>query len=192
GRSDFHRLPPRQSARKQDLNSRVQIIAHSLYSRGLANGRHLCRQSESKRVLTVGCRGYGSSTRVDSVAPLGNTKVDDYYRKDSMKYCRHEEEKRNGTRWRGGGRLYIWQTWSVHRCEFCCGAFGWWVLAMKVLTPPETGAPGVLSNVEFYGLHQGDGVRKKEKRKKKKRRKKERKKRKKKGKRKKKRITRLG
>ena len=28
------------------------------------------------------------------MAPLGNTKEDDYYRNDSMKYCRHEEKKR--------------------------------------------------------------------------------------------------
>ena len=50
GRSDFHRLPPRQSARRQDLIDRVQIIAHSLYSHGRSRNRHLCRQIESIRV----------------------------------------------------------------------------------------------------------------------------------------------
>ncbi|KAL2194230.1 hypothetical protein P885DRAFT_43360 [Corynascus similis CBS 632.67] len=44
--------------------------------------------------LTVGNRGYRSSTRVGSVAPLGNTKEDNYYRNDSLKYCRHEEKKK--------------------------------------------------------------------------------------------------
>ncbi|CAP67784.1 uncharacterized protein PODANS_1_16680, partial [Podospora anserina S mat+] len=68
---------------------------HSLYSRSTkASDRHLCRQIESKRLLTVGHRGYRSSTRVGSVAPLGNTKEDDYYRNDSLKYCRHEEKKK--------------------------------------------------------------------------------------------------
>ena len=40
------------------------------------------------RVKSANCwasRGYGSSTRVGSVAPLRNTKEDDYYRNDSMK-----------------------------------------------------------------------------------------------------------
>ncbi|KAK4118280.1 hypothetical protein N657DRAFT_715966, partial [Parathielavia appendiculata] len=59
-----------------------------------ASNRHLCRQSESKKDLTVGYRGYRSSTRVGSVAPLGNTNGDNYYRNDSLKYCRHEEEKK--------------------------------------------------------------------------------------------------
>jgi hypothetical protein len=70
---------------------------HSLYSRSTRPDRCLCRQNESKMVLTVGCRGYRSSTRVGSVAPLGNTKEDEYYRNDSLKYCRHEEKKEKRT-----------------------------------------------------------------------------------------------
>ncbi|KAL0475739.1 hypothetical protein QR685DRAFT_602908, partial [Neurospora intermedia] len=84
GRSDFHRNPPRPSARRQTLRSRGTDHRHSLYN-PLNTNRHLCRQSESriKRDLTVGKRGYSSSTRVGSVAPLGNTKEDKYYRNDS-------------------------------------------------------------------------------------------------------------
>ncbi|KAK0705423.1 hypothetical protein B0H67DRAFT_383556 [Lasiosphaeris hirsuta] len=44
---------------------------------------HPCGRSESKMVLTVGRRGYESSSRVGFVALLGNTKEDDYYRNDS-------------------------------------------------------------------------------------------------------------
>ncbi|KAK0646644.1 hypothetical protein B0T16DRAFT_510985 [Cercophora newfieldiana] len=47
-RSDFLRHPPRPSARRQDLETRVQIIAHPLYSPCLREDRHLCRQSEGK------------------------------------------------------------------------------------------------------------------------------------------------
>lgn len=35
-----------------------------------------------------------SSTRVGSVALLGNQEKVEYYRNDSLKYCRHEEEKK--------------------------------------------------------------------------------------------------
>ncbi|KAK4649178.1 uncharacterized protein QC761_0018680 [Podospora bellae-mahoneyi] len=94
-RSDFHRYPPRLSAQRQDLKKiRVQIIATLYTVAAQGHSRHLCRQIESKRLLTVGHRGYRSSTRVGSVAPLGNTKEDDYYRNDSLKYCRHEEKKK--------------------------------------------------------------------------------------------------
>ncbi len=44
------------------------------------------REKILRVLLTVGSRGYRSSTRVGSVAPLGNTKEDDCYRNDSMKY----------------------------------------------------------------------------------------------------------
>ncbi|KAL2179632.1 uncharacterized protein P884DRAFT_172958, partial [Thermothelomyces heterothallicus CBS 202.75] len=92
------RHPPRPSARRQDLEkSRGTDHRHSLYTAVAqrANNRHLCRQVESKKQsLTVGCRGYRSSTRVGSVAPLGNTKEDNYYRNDSLKYCRLEKKRR--------------------------------------------------------------------------------------------------
>ncbi|KAK3356765.1 hypothetical protein B0T25DRAFT_139014 [Lasiosphaeria hispida] len=79
-------------------------------------------------VLTVGCRGCKSSTRVGFVAPLGNTKEDDYYRNDSpvgevwlacccwrlrlivggglLKYCRHEEKRRRRGKGSSSERLY--------------------------------------------------------------------------------------
>ncbi|KAK4179597.1 hypothetical protein QBC36DRAFT_157480, partial [Triangularia setosa] len=54
-------------------------------------------QDESERgPHCVGVEDIASSTRVGSVAPLGNTKEDDYYRNDSLKYCRHKEKKRKG------------------------------------------------------------------------------------------------
>ncbi|KAK4159702.1 hypothetical protein QBC43DRAFT_271863 [Cladorrhinum sp. PSN259] len=96
GRSDFHRYPPRPSCTRQDLMSGYRSSPLSIQYAQRAY-RHLFRQVESKkRLLTVGCRGYCSSTRVGSVAPLGNTKEDKYYRNDSLKYCRHEEKKEKG------------------------------------------------------------------------------------------------
>jgi hypothetical protein len=89
--------------------------------------RHLCRQVESKMDLTVGCRGYGSSTRVGSVAPLGNTKEDDYYRNDSMKYCRHEEKKRKRRRKVGCEARFKYSSWMVRallRTRQICRAGG--------------------------------------------------------------------
>ncbi|KAK1832678.1 hypothetical protein QBC39DRAFT_255920, partial [Podospora conica] len=73
--------PERPKARPQ---GRVQIIAHPLYSPP-EEDRHLCRQIEGKSANCWASRGYESSTRVGSVAPLRNTKEDDYYRNDSMK-----------------------------------------------------------------------------------------------------------
>ncbi|KAK4640059.1 hypothetical protein QC761_0088010 [Podospora bellae-mahoneyi] len=100
GRSDFHRHPPRSSARRQDLEKsgyRSSPLSIQPQHKGQRPaGREL------KRLLTVGRRGYRSSTRVGSVAPLGNTKEDDYYRNDSLKYCRHEEKKKK--KHRNGGR----------------------------------------------------------------------------------------
>ncbi|KAK1836482.1 hypothetical protein QBC39DRAFT_87128 [Podospora conica] len=50
------------------------------------DNRRLCRQSEGEKSANCwASRGYESSTRVGSVAPLRNTKEDDYYRNDSMK-----------------------------------------------------------------------------------------------------------
>ena len=64
---------------------------------------------KSLSLLTVGCRGYQSSTWVGSVAPLGNTKEDEYYRNDSMKYCRIQKKIRKNIIYEGGksGREFI-------------------------------------------------------------------------------------
>jgi hypothetical protein len=42
----------------------------------------------------MGIEDFHSSTRVGSVAPLGNTREDKYYRNDSLKYCRLKKEKK--------------------------------------------------------------------------------------------------
>jgi hypothetical protein len=122
GRSDFHRHPPRLSARRQDLKIGVQIIA-ALYTAEAQGQRPPPLQADREHVvLTVGRRGYCSSTRVGSVAPLGNTKEDEYYRNDSMKYCRHEEKRRKEEertgRW---ARLNTREIWSVHDRKFSMG-----------------------------------------------------------------------
>ncbi|KAL2195628.1 hypothetical protein P885DRAFT_14612, partial [Corynascus similis CBS 632.67] len=84
--------PERPKARPQE--SRGTDHRHSLYSRGTRPATAtFAGRARVKKDLTVGCRGYRSSTRVGSVAPLGNTKEDNYYRNDSLKYCRHEEKK---------------------------------------------------------------------------------------------------
>ncbi|CAP65117.1 uncharacterized protein PODANS_5_6990 [Podospora anserina S mat+] len=78
------------------------------------------KNSESKRASLCRCRGYRSSTRVGSVAPLGNTKEDDYYRNDSLKYCRHEQKKNQKKKKIGilaeKSRIYTGQWWPVRRC----------------------------------------------------------------------------
>ncbi|KAI1803844.1 hypothetical protein F4811DRAFT_523268 [Daldinia bambusicola] len=83
--SDVHHRPPRPRARRQDrdksgLRSLPLSIQHPP-----TRGRHPCGQGESKeqggakasvlpyKIFTLGRRGYHSSTRVGSVAPLGNT-----------------------------------------------------------------------------------------------------------------------
>ena len=84
GRSDFHRHPPCQSARRQDLKAGSRS-SHTLYT---ASQRETATFAGRSRVESANCwasRGYKSSTRVGSVAPLRNTKEDDYYRNDSMK-----------------------------------------------------------------------------------------------------------
>ncbi|KHE83373.1 hypothetical protein GE21DRAFT_1211340 [Neurospora crassa] len=48
GRSDFHRNPPRPSARRQTLGNRGTDHRHSLYNHAVKQDRHLFRQSESK------------------------------------------------------------------------------------------------------------------------------------------------
>ncbi|KAK3684065.1 hypothetical protein B0T22DRAFT_385300, partial [Podospora appendiculata] len=124
-------LPERPKARprKQGTDHR-----HSLYSQGTkAVNRRLCRQTESKMVLTVGRRGYCSSTRVGSVAPLGNTKGDNYYRNDSpggklgvglLKYCRHEEKRKRKRNGRGPAEnIYRWVR-SVRAAKLLGGP-GW-------------------------------------------------------------------
>jgi len=94
GRSDFHRFPPRRSARRQDLWKRGTDHRHSLYSP--RNESRTATFAGRARVwlLTVGSRGYRSSTRVGYVASLGSKEEDNYFRSDSMKYCRHEEKKK--------------------------------------------------------------------------------------------------
>ncbi|KXX73299.1 hypothetical protein MMYC01_209927 [Madurella mycetomatis] len=74
-----------------------------------ANDRHLCRQSESKK---------GPHCRVPRISFInpGNTKEDNYYRNDSLKYCRHEEKKRKESRKDGRG-------WPVHVCNFAAAHF---------------------------------------------------------------------
>ena len=144
GRSDFHRYPPRQSARRQDL--KWQGTDHrplSIQPRREATTATFAGRSRAKGFLTVGCRGFRSSTRVGSVAPLGNTKEDDYYRNDSMKYCRHEEKKR-----KRGGKVgceagFKYSLWVVRallrtRSDLQSGwvpavdlHFGFWSLGME-------------------------------------------------------------
>ncbi|KAK1997911.1 hypothetical protein LX36DRAFT_533087, partial [Colletotrichum falcatum] len=74
-----------------------EIIKRPLYSRHPKGGAAvpLAREARATReYFTLGCRGYQSSTRVGSVAPLGNQEEVEYYRNDSLKYCRHEEKRR--------------------------------------------------------------------------------------------------
>ncbi|KAK1977167.1 hypothetical protein LZ30DRAFT_555237, partial [Colletotrichum cereale] len=73
-----------------------EIIKRPLYSCcPRTNGRPACAGCEGNQsFFTLGCRGYESSTRVGSVAPLGNQERVEYYRNDSLKYCRHEEKRR--------------------------------------------------------------------------------------------------
>ena len=95
--------PERPKARPR--KGGVQIIAtlYTVAAQKPATAAFAGR-SRVKKDLTVGCRGYCSSTRVGSVAPLGNTKEDEYYRNDSLKYCRHEEKKEKKIEMKGGGR----------------------------------------------------------------------------------------
>ncbi|KAK4101782.1 hypothetical protein N658DRAFT_424671, partial [Parathielavia hyrcaniae] len=93
------RLPsiptPPERPKGKTSRSRGTDHRHSLYSRGAKHTTAaFAGRARGKRGLTVGYRGYRSSTRVGSVAPLGNTNGDNYYRNDSLKYCRHEKEKR--------------------------------------------------------------------------------------------------
>ncbi|KAK0668397.1 hypothetical protein QBC41DRAFT_208104, partial [Cercophora samala] len=89
------RLPsnthPIRAPKSKSSRDGVQIIATFC-----SKSQHKCQAGnrESKKASLCRCRGYRSSTRVGSVAPLGNTKEDDYYRNDSLKYCRHEEKKK--------------------------------------------------------------------------------------------------
>ncbi|KAJ0138009.1 Multidrug resistance protein CDR1 [Fusarium oxysporum f. sp. albedinis] len=55
----------------------------------------------------AGVEDMHSSTRVGSVALLGNQEKVEYYRNDSLKYCRHEEEKKKKSPkgWREGALL---------------------------------------------------------------------------------------
>ncbi|KAL2184756.1 hypothetical protein L209DRAFT_399676 [Thermothelomyces heterothallicus CBS 203.75] len=88
--------PERPKARPQ--GSRGTDHRHSLYSHSARPATATFAGRSRIKNLTVGCRGYRSSTRVGSVAPLGNTKEDNYYRNDSLKYCRHEKKKEKANR----------------------------------------------------------------------------------------------
>ena len=112
GRSDFHRFPPRRSARRQDLWKRGTDHRYSLYSPRSESRTATFAGRARAWLLTVGSRGYRSSTRVGYVASLGSKEEDNYFRSDSMKYCRHEEkkEKRRG---KGGGRAVVIYFWGL-------------------------------------------------------------------------------
>ncbi|KAK4149721.1 hypothetical protein C8A00DRAFT_18633 [Chaetomidium leptoderma] len=114
---------PARAPKGKTSRSRGTDHRHSLYSRSPegASDRRLCRQSESKKWdLTVGCRGYRSSTRVGSVAPLGNTKEDNYYRNDSLKYCRHEEKREKKVEKVGARKVLNSWLWVVSaRLQIC-------------------------------------------------------------------------
>ncbi|KAK4140720.1 uncharacterized protein C8A04DRAFT_14688, partial [Dichotomopilus funicola] len=64
----------------------------------------------------------GSHCRVPRISFInpGNTKEDEYYRNDSLKYCRHEEkkEKRKIQKLAASMRLNTRWMWSVHVCKF--------------------------------------------------------------------------
>ncbi|KAL2262147.1 hypothetical protein VTK26DRAFT_2309 [Humicola hyalothermophila] len=113
--------PERPKARPQG-KSRGTDHRHSLYSRSTrpATATFAGRARVKKRNLTVGRRGYRSSTRVGSVAPLGNTREDNYYRNDSLEYCRHEEKKKKGKpKWREeSGKYILGGRWPVRARRF--------------------------------------------------------------------------
>ncbi|KAK4664708.1 uncharacterized protein QC763_0073520 [Podospora pseudopauciseta] len=108
------RLPP--NTQRQVLERRGIDRSSSL---SVPNPSTSARQknSESKRASLCRFRGYRSSTRVGSVAPLGNTEEDDYYRNDSLKYCRHEKKKEKETGIPAEkSRIYTGQWCPVRRC----------------------------------------------------------------------------
>ncbi|KAL0934298.1 uncharacterized protein CTRU02_211097 [Colletotrichum truncatum] len=65
---------PQQGTRSSPLS--IQILQME-YPPSLRRGR------EQPEFFTLGRRGYNSSTRVGSVAPLGNQERVEYYRNDS-------------------------------------------------------------------------------------------------------------
>ncbi|KAF6809645.1 hypothetical protein CSOJ01_06817 [Colletotrichum sojae] len=95
-----------------------------------------CRPPSSRRVreqpefFTLGRRGFQSSTRVGSVASLGNQEEVEYYRNDSLKYCRHKEKREKKIlRLAAGGRPYI-DFWRPGFGRTVQGAFGWGLLGL--------------------------------------------------------------
>ncbi|KAF6844997.1 hypothetical protein CMUS01_00530 [Colletotrichum musicola] len=127
--SDVHRHPPRPCAQRQD------------HRRGRDHHRSIrlctkCRPPSSRRVreqpefFTLGRRGFQSSTRVGSVASLGNQEEVEYYRNDSLKYCRHKEKREKKVlRFAAGGRPYI-DFWRPGLGRTVQGAFGWVLLGL--------------------------------------------------------------
>ncbi|KAK4199483.1 hypothetical protein QBC40DRAFT_176246, partial [Triangularia verruculosa] len=106
--------PPQPSAQGQVLEDGVQIIATFC-----SKSQDRKEKAKVKKASLCRCRGYASSTRVGSVAPLGNTEEDKYYRNDSLKYCRHEEKKRKGKEMTGGEPIiYSRGMWPVRACKF--------------------------------------------------------------------------
>ncbi|KAK4653432.1 hypothetical protein QC762_0083530 [Podospora pseudocomata] len=94
--------------------------------------------AKAKGPHCVGVEDIVHQPGVGSVAPLGNTKEDDYYRNDSLKYCRHEQKKKKKKKKKKIGilaeksRIYIGQWWPVRRCihshgpgEVLGGATNW-------------------------------------------------------------------
>jgi hypothetical protein len=80
-----------------------------------------------------------SSTRVGSVALLGNQEKVEYYRNDSLKYCRHEEEKKKKPKGREGRRAFIERLWGagspgLHRLKVGGRII---ILSRRVLTEME-------------------------------------------------------
>ena len=117
-RSDIRRYPPRSSARRQDLEIGVPIIATLYTVRSKLQTATFAGRARAK-CITVGRRGDKSSTRVGSAALLRDREKDNYFRNDSMKYCRHEEKKEKETEMEGGvAQLYRLPNWPVHHSKF--------------------------------------------------------------------------
>ncbi|KAK4219367.1 hypothetical protein QBC37DRAFT_409876 [Rhypophila decipiens] len=73
--------PPERHKGKTSKDGAQIIVKHSLYS--LVKAATFSGRSRGKSFSLLGAEDIKSSTRVGSVAPLGNTKEDDYYRNDS-------------------------------------------------------------------------------------------------------------
>ncbi|KAH7353929.1 hypothetical protein B0T11DRAFT_357268 [Plectosphaerella cucumerina] len=93
--SDVHQHPPRPRAQRQDRDRGRDHQRPSIQRTAARAAPPPLRAVRGPpRVFTLGCRGCRSSTRVRSVALLENPEWVEYYRNDSLKYCRHEEKKK--------------------------------------------------------------------------------------------------